>query len=61
MSEPPWVEQLEMLLLDLDTIARTRGDVFGACDAIDNEGRPYVSEWAHKIMQKITEKRGVPS
>lgn len=43
-------------LLDIDEIARGRGERFGICDCVDNEGNPYPSGWLEGLLSeaKIT-------
>ena len=36
-------EKAEALLRECDAVARKRGDKYGLCDAIDNDGQPYQS------------------
>ncbi len=37
------VHQGLQLLVDADAVARARGDRYGLCDQIDNDGEPYPS------------------
>ena len=43
MQEPPGFESLLQLLVDADAVARVRGDRYGLCDQLDNDGQPYPS------------------
>lgn len=44
------------VLLDIDAIARARGEKFGICDCVDNKGNPYPSEWLSVLLKEAKEK-----
>lgn len=44
------VESLRAALRSVNAVAIERGDKYGACDQIDNDGQPYQSEWFAKLL-----------
>lgn len=46
------LDQTYRLLLEADTVARKRGDKYGLCDEIDNDGKPYPSAWGERIRER---------
>jgi len=47
-------KQYAQALLDIDAVARCRGDRFGICDCIDNKGNPYPSQRLHNLMDEAS-------
>ncbi len=43
---------LYRLLLDANETALRRGDKYGLCDAIDNDGNPYPSQFLADVIDK---------
>lgn len=50
--------QLKQLLIDIDAVARYRGDKFGVCDCIDNAGDPYPSHFLQDVVLAEIKKQG---
>jgi hypothetical protein len=46
----PLAQQLHAALLSVNAVAIERGDKFGACDQIDNDGQPYQSQWLADLL-----------
>lgn len=46
---------LRQLLVDADYVARARTHEYGICDAIDNNGRPYPSQWSADLIEVAKE------
>ncbi len=44
------LDLLYRLLLDANEVALRRGDKYGLCDAIDNDGNPYPSATMAEIV-----------
>lgn len=44
--------QAYRLILDAHEVALKRGDRWGLCDAIDNKGHPYPSQWGGDILRR---------
>ncbi len=40
------------VLVDINAIAKARGDKFGVCDCVDNSGNPYPSGWLEKLIEE---------
>lgn len=49
------IHKLCQLLVDADATATWRGDRDGLCDAIDNDGKPYMSQAAEEMIDLATE------
>jgi len=50
MSEE--LELLYRLILDCNEVALRRGDKYGLCDSIDNEGNPYPSMTLAEVIDR---------
>lgn len=44
--------QFAQLLADADHVSRERFEYYGLCDQIDNNGRPYPSQWSAELLVK---------
>ncbi len=44
------LRHLAQALLEIETVAKKRGERFGACDCIDNAGNPYPSQWLADLL-----------
>lgn len=44
------VESLRAALRSVNAVAIERGDKFGACDQVDNNGQPYQSQWFADLL-----------
>jgi hypothetical protein len=46
------LEALRAALRSVNAVAIERGDKYGACDQVDNDGQPYQSQWFADLLQK---------
>lgn len=53
------VENLRMFVVNADEVARRRGDEYGLCDSVANDGTPYPSAWSAGIVNELREKMPV--
>lgn len=59
MNEEQKLRHLYQAIVDLDAVARERGDRFGVCDCVDNAGNPYPSQWLADLLKEAREFPGV--
>lgn len=55
------VEALRAALRSVNAVAIERGDKFGACDQIDNDGQPYQSAWFADLLKGVPTAPASPS
>jgi hypothetical protein len=48
------IAQLQAALRSVNAVAIERGDKYGACDQIDNDGAPYQSQWLADLLAAPT-------
>jgi len=44
------IEQYQAALRSVNAVAIERGDKYGVCDQIDNDGKPYPSQWLTDLL-----------
>jgi len=52
-------KQYAQALLDIDAVARARGDKFGICDCVDKKGSPYPSQWLQGLLDEARKELGI--
>jgi len=53
--------ELKQALVDADATARDRGDEYGLCDSIWNDGAAYPSAWLHDILERARSEGIIPT